>query len=135
VTLQEQADVAFSALCLWREARSEPREGKIAVMWSIMNRLTSPSWGNTLMAVLFQRLQYSSLTYYLDPQLALWPTDNDASWQEALEIADGVIEAKIENPISGADSYFSDSIVRPKWASDQTFVKKIGRHEFHKVGR
>ena len=135
MTLQEQADAVFMALCLWREARGEPREGKIAVAWSIMNRLASPSWGNTLMAVLFQRLQYSSLTYSSDPQLALWPKDDDPAWRDSLEIADGVIEGRIDNPIDGADSYFSDSIVAPKWATVSTFVKKIGRHEFHKVGK
>lgn len=135
MTLQEQADVAFLALCLWREARGEGRDGKVAVAHSILNRKASPTWGNTVMAVLFQRLQYSSLTHGADTQLTLWPKDEDRSWQECLEIADGVIGGKLANPIDGADSYFADSITRPQWATDKTFVRKVGRHEFHKVGR
>jgi spore germination cell wall hydrolase CwlJ-like protein len=127
--------VSFAALCLWREARGEPRAGKIAVMWSIMNRVASPSWGNTLMAVLFQRLQYSSLTYYSDPQLATWPKDNDPSWQEALEIAEGVIAGRIETPIGGADSFHDSSIKPPAWATAERFVKQIGRLLFYQVGK
>jgi cell wall hydrolase len=135
LTLQDQADVAFMALCIWREARSERREGKVAVAWSIMNRLASPSWANTLMAVLFQRLQYSSLTYYSDPQLATWPKDTDPSWQEALEIADGVMEGKIPNPIDGADSYHDTSIKPPNWATPDNFIQQVGRLRFYRLGK
>jgi spore germination cell wall hydrolase CwlJ-like protein len=135
MSLQNQADLAFMALCIWREARGEPREAKVAVGHSIMNRITSPSWGNTITSVIFQRLQYSSLTYDKDPQLTTWPLETDKSWIECLEVADQVLEGALPNPIDGADSYFADSISRPTWATDKTFVTKIGRHEFHKVGR
>jgi len=135
VTLQKQADVVFMALCLWREARGEKHAGKVAVAHSIMNRLKSPTWGNTLMAVLFQRLQYSSLTYSSDPQLSLWPRDTDPSWEECLTIADGVIKGRIDNPIQGADSYHDTSIKPPNWATPDNFIQQIGRLRFHKVGK
>lgn len=127
--------MAFLALCLWREARGESREGKIAVAHSILNRKAAPQWGNTVMGVLFQRLQYSSLTYAGDPQLTLWPKDADPSWVECLDVADQVLDGKIESPIDGADSYHDTSIDPPYWATKDTFVRQIGRLRFYKVGK
>jgi spore germination cell wall hydrolase CwlJ-like protein len=110
-------------------------EGKVAVGYSIMNRMASPSWGNTVMSIIFQRLQYSSLTHYADPQLALWPADSDLSWQMCLEVADSVLTKQADNPIEAADSYHDTSIRPPSWATSSTFIKQIGRLMFHKVGK
>jgi spore germination cell wall hydrolase CwlJ-like protein len=135
VAFQDEADMAFLALCVWREARGESREGKIAVAHSIMNRLASPSWGNSIMTVLFQRLQYSSLTHASDPQLSVWPKDSDPSWQECLEVASGVLEEQIPSNVEKADSYHDISIQPPNWASTSSFVKQIGRIRFYRVGK
>lgn len=135
MTVQDSADLAFLALTLWREARGESREGKIAVAHSIINRTLSPSWGDTIMSVLFQRLQYSSLTYASDPQLSVWPKESDASWAECLQIADAVLTGSIKSNIEKADSYHDISIQPPNWASPQSFVKQIGRLKFYRVGR
>jgi N-acetylmuramoyl-L-alanine amidase len=133
MSLQGQADTVFLALCLWREARGEAREAKIAVAHSVLNRISSPSWGNTIPAVIFQRLQYSSLTHDRDPQLTNWPQPSDASWQECLAVADMVISGQIPSPIEDADSYHDISISPPNWTAN--FVKQIGRLKFYKVGR
>lgn len=132
--LQSNADVAFLALCLWREARGETHECKVALAWSIMNRVAAKQWGNTIMSVIFQRLQYSSLTYKGDPQLVLWPQDSDASWQTCLKVADETLEGLNINPIDGADSYHDISISPPDWAKKSVFVKQLGRIKFYKVG-
>jgi N-acetylmuramoyl-L-alanine amidase len=135
MSLQEQADVTFLALCLWREARGESREGKVAVAHSVLNRIASSSWGNTMMSVLFQRLQYSSLTYVQDPQLTNWPKDDDPSWQECLVVADAVIHGDVASPIGQADSYHDTSIQPPNWAVKSPFVAQIGKLMFYKVGK
>lgn len=135
MALQDEADMAFLALVLWRECRGESREGKVAVAHSIMNRLASPSWGNTLMNVLFQRLQYSSMTHSQDPQITNWPLDSDKSWQECLEIASDVLEDKIASNVEKADSYHDISISPPSWATPQSFIKQIGRLKFYRVGK
>jgi N-acetylmuramoyl-L-alanine amidase len=133
INLQNQADVAFLALAVWREARGESREGKAAVAYSITNRIAARHWGNTVMSVIFERLQYSSMTHYADPQLATWPADDDPSWKEALEIAASVIEQTTPNPINGADSYHDTSIKPPRWATPDNFVQQIGRLRFYRV--
>lgn len=126
--------MAFLALCLWREARGESHEGKVAVGYSILNRKAAPQWGNTIMGVLFQRLQYSSLTYASDPQLILWPKDEDPSWQQSMQVAVDVLERRVPNPIDGADSYHDTSIKPPTWATRDKFVKQIGRLMFYRLG-
>lgn len=135
MTPQESADLTFLALVLWRECRGESREAKVAVAHSIMNRLASPSWGNTLMNVVFQRLQYSSMTHSQDPQLTNWPLDSDRSWQECLEVASDVLEGKVLSNVEKADSYHDTSIKPPNWATPQSFVKQIGKLKFYRVGR
>lgn len=133
--LQSYADIAFLALLLWREARGESKECKTGVAYSVLNRTISPSWGDTVMSVGFQHLQYSSLTYKGDPQLTTWPKDNDPSWRQCLEIAQDVLEGDVSNPIDGADSYHDISISAPSWAGQEKFVRQIGRIKFYKVGR
>jgi len=46
-----------------------------------------------------------------------------------------VVYGMSENPAPGADSYFDDSISPPKWATLETFVRKIGRLSFYNVDR
>jgi spore germination cell wall hydrolase CwlJ-like protein len=135
VSLQSDADRTFLALCLWRECRGESRAGKEAVAHSIMNRLASPSWGDSIHSVLFQRLQYSSLTHGQDPQLTNWPLSTDASWKECLQVADAVISGAMPSPIGKADSYHDTSIKPPNWATPQSFVAQIGKLKFYKVGK
>lgn len=135
MSLQSDADRTFLALTLWRECRGESRQTKEAVAYSIMNRIASPSWGNNVQNVVFQRLQYSSLTHTLDPQLTNWPLSSDSSWMECLRIADGVMLGTIDNPVGKADSYYDDSIKAPNWATQDNFIGKLGRLNFHKTGR
>lgn len=125
-------DVSFLALVTWREARGEPKAGKVAVAYSIMNRVERPSWwGDSVLAVVGKKWQYSSMTDPNDKQLAMWPKANDPQWRECLEVARDVYEKAIPNPAPGADSYFADYIPPPKWADPKKFVVKIGHHSFY----
>jgi spore germination cell wall hydrolase CwlJ-like protein len=128
-------DVFLLALVVWREARGEPKLGKIAVAYTIMNRYDRPSWwGSTPAEVIFKKWQYSSMTDPNDPQLKLLPSPYEkigwATWQECLDVARDVYERSAPNPAPGADSYFADYIAAPKWADPKKFVVKIGHHSF-----
>lgn len=129
-------DVYLLALTTWREARGEPRPGKIAVAYTVMNRVAHPKWwGMTVAEVIFKKWQYSSMTDPNDPQLKLLPTPYDAQgfyeWVDCLRVARDVYEKSIANPAPGADSYFADYIPTPKWADPKKFVVKIGHHSFY----
>jgi N-acetylmuramoyl-L-alanine amidase len=130
------SDLTFLALTIWREARAEPLDGKIAVGFSILNRVERPSWwGRSLLEVVTKKWQYSSMTDPNDRQLTKWPTSNDPAWLECLEAAAGVLGRYVPNPVTGADSYYAVSIPAPKWATPETFVRQIGAHRFHNLDR
>ena len=107
--------------------------GKIAVGYSIMNRVHSPKWwGTNILEVLFKKLQYSSVTDPRDKQLTTWPRKS-ALWNECKTIAQDVISGKMDNPVLGADSYHDISIPDPYWAKKGMFVRQIGRLKFYNV--
>lgn len=126
-------DRVFLALVIWREARGESDLGKIAVGYSILNRVARPKWwGKNIIQVLFKPLQYSSLTDPKDKQLTKWPT-GDQVWLDCLTIAIQVIDGLVKNPVPTADSYYDISIEVPYWATKENFVRQIGRLNFHNV--
>lgn len=130
--LQNEADLTFLALVIWREARGQSEECKRGVAYSILNRVQRPSWwGKDISSVVFARLQYSSMTYAKDPQLTTWPANSkDPSWIECLNVANEAISSISDNPVPGADSYHDISIAAPKWADPKMFVKQLGRIRF-----
>ena len=134
--LQRSADMVFLALALYREARGATHECKVAVAFSIMDRVQHPGWwGRDIMGVLFKRWQYSSLTNPKDPQLTIWPQPDENAWQECLAIAEQVIAGALDNPVPGADSYYDISIPPPVWTKDARFVAQLGRIKFYEVRR
>lgn len=134
--LQECADIGFLGLTVWREARGESLDAKLAVAYSIMDRVEHPSWwGDSVLQVVGKRLQYSSMTAHGDPNLTAWPVDSDASWQESLLAASTAYSKTQPNPAPNADSYFDVSIAPPAWAKPQMFVKQIGRLRFYDLNR
>lgn len=129
-------DVSLLALVVWREARGEPREGKLAVAYSILNRVSRPGWwGADVPTVVWKKWQYSSMTDPNDAQLAKLPSPyvkaGWESWTECLEVALRAYLREEANPAPGADSYFADTIPPPKWATQDKFVVKIGHHSFY----
>jgi spore germination cell wall hydrolase CwlJ-like protein len=131
-SLQRMSDVTLLALVLWREARGESRDAKVAVAHSIRNRVERPSWwGKTLLEVLFKKWQYSSVTDPNDPQRITWPSPLDASWWECMGIARDVLAGALPNPVPGADSYYDLSIPAPKWADPKAFIARIGNLRFY----
>lgn len=134
------ADVFLLAFTVWREARGESYEGKLAVACSILNRVKRPSWwGDSVQSVVTKKWQYSSLTDPKDAQLTTWPREDDARWQECMQLALDVINGDVGNPVPGADSYYAAWMdakgMTPKWATQEHFVRQIGNHRFYNLDR
>ena len=130
----KDAQTVILALCVWREARGEPRDCKLAVAYSVLNRVARPAWwGKTVLGVLGKKWQYSSLAAPGDPQLILWPVESDSTWQECLDVADSALNNREPNPAPGADSYYDTSISAPDWTKGARFVGKFDRILFWDV--
>ncbi len=118
------------ALCAWREARGEGRDGIRGVLHVIKNRALkhNKSWAQ----IVYQRLQFSSMTYGQDPQLSLVPAQPDAIFADCYDIADSIFQGGDFDITNGADHYFADSIPMPEWAKSMTATAKIGHHSFYR---
>lgn len=124
------------ALVIWREARGEGPEAMKAVGCCIRNRVKRATWwGKDYVGVITKKWQFSSMAAPGDPQLLNYPQTADAQFEQALQIAEWVINDTAHNPFPGADSFYDSSIPRPKWATAENFCGKIGRITFHNVDR
>jgi spore germination cell wall hydrolase CwlJ-like protein len=48
-------------------------------------------------------------------------------------MAEAAIGGTLPNPVPGADSYYDTSIKAPVWATDDKFVRQIGRLRFYNL--
>ena len=123
---------ALLALLVWREARGEIYQAKLAVAYSVLNRVEHPKWwGHTLGDVIGKKWQYSSMAAPGDPNLIAYPSSLDVSFVECLKAVDSAIAGTNINPVLMADSYFDVSITAPVWATASCFIAQIGRLRFY----
>src|SRR5215469_12928416 len=118
------------ALCAWREARNQGRDGVRGVLHVIQNR--SRVWNKSWAQIVYQPLQFSSMTYKDDPQLTKIPVEVDAVFEECYDIAEAVWLGNDYDLTGGATHYFADTIETPEWANKMTFTVQIGAHKFFK---
>jgi len=120
--LAREASAFMLALVGWREARGEVLPVRIAVMYSVLNRVERPAWwGRSVLEVVGKLWQYSALTAPGDPNLIKWPRHDDAVWWATFHSAYDVLEYRVANPMPGADSYHDVSIPQPGWAGAARF--------------
>jgi N-acetylmuramoyl-L-alanine amidase len=119
-----------AALCAWREARNQGRDGIRGVIHVIDNRshMHTKTWAE----VVYQPLQFSSMTYPHDPQLSLVPKPTDAEFEMCYEVADLVWKHQDPDNTNGADHYFNPNIVLPDWAAGMQPTVQIGDHSYYK---
>jgi len=137
-------DVDTLARTLWGEARGEPRDGKIAIAWVILNRYWQEFHGaQTITEVCRAPWQFSCWNAD-DPNHAQLLLANDATpgFQECMQIANLVArpdsnQAQPPDPTNGATHYHT--IGRPSWAKtwppswvlDHAPSARIGQHLFY----
>lgn len=119
-----------AALCAWREARGEGHDGIRAVLHVVANRAKARN--RTWSQIVYQPLQFSSMTYGRDPQLANVPVLPDPQFEDCYATAALIWLGGDLDLTGGATSYFADSIPMPDWAKTMTATAKIGHHLFYK---
>lgn len=124
--------ICSMALCAWREARNQGRDGIRGVCHVISNRAIAAK--KSVPEVIYEKLQFSSMTYPHDPQLTLVPTLNDPEFKTCMEVAELVYCGSDFDLTQGADHYFSDIIPKPDWANRMKFLIKIGNHSYYYGG-
>ena len=126
-------DDALTALCLWREARSEGAAGMLGVLWVLKNRQAmAPAQGfkATMRANILKPYAFSCFNSN-DPQCELYPQPGDVHYQLALE----ALKSVQPDPTGGAVFYFSRPLTEaPKVWGDVHISAIIGNLTFCAMG-
>lgn len=120
------------ARTIYGEARGERWEGKIAVAWTVMNRVLRNSWyGRNVVEVCLKPYQYSCWLDS-DPNSALLKkvTIEDSHFRECLAAALLVYDRILPDPTHGATHYYAQTIAAPNWTTGMKATTVIGAHRF-----
>ena len=103
------------------EARGEEYRGKVAVAATVLNRVASPSFPNTIAGVIYQSGAYTCVD---DGQINLEP--DEESKKAARDAINGW------DPTSGCIYYFNPNTATSDWIWSRKQVLTIGKHIFCK---
>ncbi|MGH6943295.1 MAG: cell wall hydrolase [Geminicoccaceae bacterium] len=119
------------ALALYFEARTEGREGMLAVASVVLNRVADPQFPDTVCGVVKQggETPPCQFSWWCDGRSDR-PTD-EASWQRALKIAKGVLAEPPRDRTRGA-LFFHSVDIRAPWVRPRQRTAQIGRHVFYR---
>ena len=119
VESKTSGDVALLARLISAEARGESYEGQVAVGAVVMNRISHPSFPNTLSGVIYQKGAFSCLDDgQFDQPVA------SSAYQAARDAMNGY------DPTGGAIYYFNPDTATSKWIWSRPELVTIGRHRF-----
>lgn len=127
------------ARAIYGEAGGESKEAKIAVGWTIRNRVADRRWDDTYHEVILAPDQFEPFT---DPNEDIFrkisnpPLDNareKEAWYESYQAADGVLFGKVSDPTNGANHFYATTIPKPSWADKNKFTIEIGITRFYKL--
>ncbi|WP_274655243.1 spore cortex-lytic enzyme [Paenibacillus humicola] len=112
-------DLKLMANAVYGESRGEPYVGQVAVAAVILNRLSSPSFPNSISGVIFQP---GAFTAVADGQI--WLTPNATAKKAVQDAINGW------DPTGGCIYYFNPVTATSKWIWSRPQVKTIGKHIF-----
>ena len=125
-------DLDCMALNIYPEARGEPREGKLAVGYVVMNRVFDPRFPGTVCAVVTQggeeRRHRCQFSWWCDGRDD-WPRDQRAL-NESYDLASRIFAGRAADPTGGALWYHA-TYVDPRWRKSMVEGPTIGQHRFY----
>lgn len=115
----QDGEVALLAKVISAEARGEPYSGQVAVGAVILNRISHPSFPNSLAGVVYQPGAFSCMDDgQIDQPVA------DSAVRAAREALNG------SDPSGGAIYYFNPNTATSAWIWSRPLIKVIGQHRF-----
>lgn len=134
-TPSQAYEFALLFIAIYREARGEPDDGKVAVAWVIRNRalrLNEKWYGTDWISVILKPKQFSAFNAN-DPNSDKFPQPNDPGFGPCMLVAKRVYEGLTPDPTFGSTYYHVASMPEyPAWAKDMQFTVHIGNHRFYR---
>ena len=105
--VERSDDLMYLAKTLYGEAAGQSYASKVAVGWSIRNRLATGRWGRSYRSVVTAHMQYDCWAPS-DPNYRRIQHPTGRAWEASLSAADEVTHAEErDNPIPRATHYYS----------------------------
>ena len=112
-------DYNLLARLISAEARGEPYVGQVAVGAVVLNRVSHPSFPNTISGVIYQSGAFSCL---YDGQF--WKDVTDSAYKAAKDAMNGW------DPSGGAIYYYNPRTATSSWIFSRPVITVIGNHRF-----
>lgn len=112
------------------EAGGEPYEGKVAVAASVLNRVHSPEWPNTLKEVIFQVDTFNGKSYYQYSPVLDKRIYNVQASKETIAAVQEALHGK--DPSRSALVFYNPDKTDNQWVRSRPVTVKIGSHVFSK---
>jgi len=121
----DAASVECMAKVVMHEAANQPREGKVAVAQTLVNRLKAGRFGDSICAVANQKGQFFHIASFR-------PRRDSNGWQEAVEVAHDVLAGNAD-PVAPGAMYFRASYARTNaFFRTRERVAAVGAHVFYR---
>jgi spore germination cell wall hydrolase CwlJ-like protein len=127
------AETKCLALAVYWEGKTEAREGRLAVAHTVLNRMKSPEFPDTICGVVAQKpdggRKGCQFSWWCDGKQDE-PKD-DGDWDQAVAAARAAM-TDAADPTRGALYFHSVKIRPPAWASKRKRIGRIGDHVFYR---
>jgi spore germination cell wall hydrolase CwlJ-like protein len=121
----DTASVECMAKVVLHEAANQPREGKIAVAQTLVNRLKAGRFGDTICAVANQKGQFFRIAQFR-------PRRDTNGWQAAVEVAHAVLAGEAEAIAPGAMYFRASYAPANSFFRSRERVATVGAHIFYR---
>lgn len=132
----DEAERKCLAQAIYYEARADTLEGRLAVVHTVMNRVESDLFPDTICEVVYQGSNRRSgcqfsFTCNGIMKRALEPKP----WEQSMELAGQFLSGSWQHDFTGGATMFHNLHVNPRWASRLVRIGVIGAHVFYRQKR
>ena len=110
------------------EAGGEGYKGKVAVAATILNRVESPDWPNTIKDVIFQVVEINGIKYYQFSPVKDGRIHKVSVTEETKKAVQEALNGK--DPTKGAVVFYNPKKTDNKWVRSRDVTSTIGAHVF-----
>lgn len=124
------------------ETEGQPKEAKIGVGFTVLNRLKkkNPNWGLSIREIILKKNQYDGMWNKDTYQKVRDPLNDNSKerlqeWHESYEVVTGVLSGNLSDFSNGATNFhsFKDPRNFPGWATKEAFRIKLGNIYFYEL--
>ena len=129
-------DLEIGTMTVYCEASGQSAQAKLAVAWSILNRISHGGFGNSVAEVCLRRMQYSEWNADAGDNANLLRAakcqDDDGELATCKQALQNALAGESADPTDGATHYYSTNISPPYWTKGAKQTVQIGPFVFFK---